>query len=122
MTVASIMASLPSCVGRIASGMGKTFVVIALARYHVNQKQKVVIVLANELLYDQFMLDRDIYLSDIMDSVTVKLITRLKTSDCNGRVVICDEFDDMIDTSPVLFKQNPNKSIEYGGMLATISA
>lgn len=58
-----------------------------------------------------------------MNGVTIKVISSLKTSDCNGKVVICDEFDDMIDKFPVLLLNNlMTKKIEKGGMLATTFA
>jgi hypothetical protein len=120
MTVSAVMARSKRCVGRIASGMGKTFVVIALARYFRKLGEQIVIVLANDLLFDQFHLFVDLYLSDL-DNITIKVINSLKTSDCVNKVVICDEFDDMIDKYPVTLSMNlfTNK-VEQGGLLGTL--
>ncbi len=58
-----------------------------------------------------------------MEGVHIKLISALKASECENKVVICDEFDDMIDRYPVLLLNNIVKSsIEKGGMLATLTA
>ncbi len=122
MTVSAVMAQQTKCVGRIASGMGKTFVVIALTRHFVSKGESVLIVLANDLLYDQFHLFSDLYLSDL-EGVQIKLISALKASECQNKVVICDEFDDMIDRFPVLLLNNiVSNQIEKGGMLALIQA
>jgi hypothetical protein len=52
MTTAAIISMNDRCSARIASGMGKTFVVIALSRYFSRQGNQVLVILANELLFE----------------------------------------------------------------------
>ncbi len=67
-------------------------------------------------------MDYDTYLSDC-DNVTFKDISKVKEADCADRIVICDEFDEMIDRNTVLFFNNPfTKKVEVSGMLATTKA
>jgi hypothetical protein len=47
----------------------------------------------------------------------------VKEADCLDKIVICDEFDEMIDRNTVVFFNNPFvKKVEVCGMLATTKA
>jgi len=65
-------------------------------------------------------LEKDIYLKDLGEYVSIKLASRIHPGNCTDRVVIWDEIDEVIDKFPFTFVEAADKkTFVVGGLAAT---
>ena len=88
------------------SGMGKTNIILKSCKWFKEvMGEDPIVVVVNEMLYEQFNLDINLYFKD--EPLKIYLLASLTPEDCTGKVVFLDEADYGIDNFGVYFP-SPN--------------
>ena len=86
--------------------MGKTNIILKSCKWFKEvMGEDPIVVVVNEMLYEQFNLDINLYFKD--EPLKIYLLASLTPEDCTGKVVFLDEADYGIDNFGVYFP-SPN--------------
>ena len=100
-------------VAKFIAGQGKTFIVLLIAQVHVKLRRKVVIVVLNDDLREQYEADIQKYF-DFNDEVTVVIAENLRYDCAADSVYIVDEVDRIAKDHAVSFRLFGTRKVPTG--------
>lgn len=118
--VSCFMYQAESCSILSKAGTGKTNMICILARKLLNEGKAFAIVVANEYLFHQMYNDTRLFFTE--EDVEVIQIDQLDASYAEGKILILDEADAMIDSFKLIIKEELKSTSELGGLVAAAKA
>ena len=107
---------------RLQAGGGKTFVILLLGQYLLNEGKKVRIVVPNKLILKQTQLDLDLYIAN--DDIEIIIINDLKYDANDSYCYLCDEIDAMLEKAALLVtkEESRQENEEHGNWICGLAS